>query len=976
MDEFSESVFRSKVDASIQRVKTILDNERHPDYASEVPHQYVDKFLLAELLTNAALAAELNCLEALGIDSKKLKTFLSWSKSRSVTLRLKAEQRCEFLREIKREENSSFSVVTQVVGLVTKTDKVVRTVSEYYWDFSAEYELFAFQGNNPSDKITLISKKVQTELKTTSNTTPYPQSTVFDSLDFNFTYFLQHVTDNFAFKFIIDRTVDSCRTPRRNDDIYGALFHFSEFSTWAKNVANYFLKLIAICGKHDLDTSKINCTGLFVPILPLFEKDIPKEKDVSSNSLVGIPPSVGSPLTSVNDVNRFLDEQKRAINEKFSEFGKMYPDNILTAAKIQLVAFHIQDVCQQYQGGVDYIEQMLFSQLEAAIGKIVLPEDFSAYMRYHNKVIFRREFEPKPFCYAIRRPNFYPEGIISIDGQLSGGTGIPEPILTHVKSSPATHPMKFPINAATNVTFNGERHLHACVLQEFSGQSGLTLSFEARARQFSIFLVLIGRIASRDLFLPNMAFLVQNKDDIKIPLNMETIPTPKEFRDAIESLSPEQQRFAKAFRAMQLSSTLFGILVIQVKPQLEKVLKIPPFSLTKEIKLTQELLELFITYQIPSDLLSYDGTSVEKSAALNRVNENVRKLFTMINEEKNKELERKREEEKMRRLKMEEEGRRLREEERRLREEEESRRDYSDNKVLISARSYKKSSSPFGAIFKSLSSFGGEKKMARSYDSSIAPSISPTLSPAPLPETKTSTLQSEQPVVIPSEQPLVEQQQSEQKKIPEHQKSDVAQRDEDTDDEIEDNDPNKEDYTQYPPALDAKYEALDEDSSLRPTIINIGETWTKSSQKSLLSTATTQDVGKDGQVSEKNKALDLLDAISRSGSLSVDSATLHVVIAATHTFTKSVVNTVIEDNINPIEKVERSNLILATTVHNRQASEILSPTHVSRVATFSPQLFPADSTGNSILGNRTPALPDSSTTNTNLVTSIQQQVKA
>ncbi|CAE8626603.1 unnamed protein product [Polarella glacialis] len=39
-----------------------------------------------------------------------------------------------------------------------------------------------------------------------------------------------------------------------------------------------------------------------------------------------------------------------------------------------------------------------------------------------------------------------------------------------------------------------------------------------------------------------------------------TIPTPKEFKDAIESLSPEQQSFAKAFRAMQLESTLFGIL--------------------------------------------------------------------------------------------------------------------------------------------------------------------------------------------------------------------------------------------------------------------------------------------------------------------------------------------------------------------------------------------------------------------------------
>jgi len=31
-------------------------------------------------------------------------------------------------------------------------------------------------------------------------------------------------------------------------------------------------------------------------------------------------------------------------------------------------------------------------------------------------------------------------------------------------------------------------------------------------------------------------------------------------QDAIESLSPEQKAFAKAFRAMQLESTLFGIL--------------------------------------------------------------------------------------------------------------------------------------------------------------------------------------------------------------------------------------------------------------------------------------------------------------------------------------------------------------------------------------------------------------------------------
>jgi len=58
---------------------------------------------------------------------------------------------------------------------------------------------------------------------------------------------------------------------------------------------------------------------------------------------------------------------------------------------------------------------------------------------------------------------------------------------------------------------------------------------------------------------------------------------------------------------MQLESTLLGVAVIQIKPQLEKLLRLPNDSLTKEIKLTQDLLNLFLDYNIPSDLLSYAG---------------------------------------------------------------------------------------------------------------------------------------------------------------------------------------------------------------------------------------------------------------------------------------------------------------------------------------------------------------------------------
>ena len=127
----------------------------------------------------------------------------------------------------------------------------------------------------------------------------------------------------------------------------------------------------------------------------------------------------------------------------------------------------------------------------------------------------------------------------------------------------------------------------------------------ARARQFSSFMLLLGRMGPAGTFEQKHALILQNKDAVDIPLMLEALPSATEFRDAISSLSPEQQRFAKAYRAMQLEGSVFGILVIQLKPQLEALLKLPHDALTKEIALTQQLLDLFIQYQIPSDLLTY-----------------------------------------------------------------------------------------------------------------------------------------------------------------------------------------------------------------------------------------------------------------------------------------------------------------------------------------------------------------------------------
>lgn len=822
-----------------------------------------------------------------------------------------------------------------------------------------------------------------------SKTTPQPQSTVHPSIDCDITYFLKQINEKQKFSFLIDRNSSECKTPRRNPEIEKALGSFQEFRSWAEKVRSYFESTLFPIHPplaHNRDLSKLNTAGLFVPIIPLFERGIPKKDEVSSKSVVGIVPTIGGHLISVNDLNRFLDEQKRSIDEKFTEFTKMYPDDnaivTFSSTKIALVAKHAITVADAHEDGINYIENMMYDQLEAAIGKIVTATDFQNYMKYHNKILFKREFEPRPFCYAIRRPNFYPEGIVSIDAQLNNQVGIPEPILTHVSRRPATRPMKFPINAATNVEFTGDRYLHATVLHDFSGNSGINLTFEARARQFSIYLVMVGRIAAHDLFEPTLAFVVQNKDDVKIPLSLETIPTPKEFKDAIESLSPEQQRFAKQFRAMQLASTLFAVLVIQVKPQMEKLLKLPQFSLTKEIKLTQQLQDLFLQYQIPSDLLSFDGDeNSSKEVKINRVKENVGKILSMIEGEKQKEIEKKKEEERMRRLKEEEEARQRMEREREKERERDKERvrervEYKKEKVYEEEVNYK-SKSKSAAPSKLFSQAKGKtasapkrdeeysKSKARSDDfvdakvkaKPSAPGAAPTTTAAPAGASAPSNASTPAPtpnlvdMIVPSTTPQDAQQPAEPKPEEKPQEN-VAENSsqqpqeeakdpdmEDSEDEDEEVIPESEDFTKVPTILDKKYEDLSDGCNLRPTIINVESDWEKSSQKSLLSQPTTSVLGKTQQVSEKNKAFDLLDALSRSGSLSVDAAELHVIIAATHCFVKDVVDTVIQDNVNPIEKVEKSNLIVATTVHDRPALEILKEEHVIRVATYSPQLF-------------------------------------
>jgi len=142
------------------------------------------------------------------------------------------------------------------------------------------------------------------------------------------------------------------------------------------------------------------------------------------------------------------------------------------------------------------------------------------------------------------------------------------------------------------------------------------------------------------------------------------------------------------------------------------------------------------------------------------------------------------------------------------------------------------------------------------------------------------------------------------------------------------------DFSSIPKILDARMEAMDEDNALRPTILKPTEgAWTFNTYPSLLSKKPkVETLGAMEQKTQRNRAMDLLDSLTRSGALGIDAADLHVIIAATHTFDTTVMETVIKKNQNPVEKVEASMLLMGSTIHNLPPVDLVVPNQRSRIA--------------------------------------------
>eukprot|EP01039_Chlorochromonas_danica_P014159 gene14159-16484_t len=134
------------------------------------------------------------------------------------------------------------------------------------------------------------------------------------------------------------------------------------------------------------------------------------------------------------------------------------------------------------------------------------------------------------------------------------------------------------------------------------------------------------------------------------------------------------------------------------------------------------------------------------------------------------------------------------------------------------------------------------------------------------------------------------------------------------------------DVSQVPKLLDDAFDRLDLDHAVRPAIIHLGDVWRHRKARPLAQRSHTgnglevgpeESVDGAAQTTLRQTAFDLLEALTRSGGLPCEDAELHVVVAATHVFDESVLETVVRRDMNPIEAVERSEVIMASVVHGQ-----------------------------------------------------------
>ena len=904
-------LIHAKVNHASNELAKTLEHCRRPVAAADCPHAYDDKFTLAEYVVGSGAEAVLVGLHNVGLTGSALTTAREAATTKMVCIELRHSASCIFKRKVtkKRDGVNIQSEVSGLAGTFKRIVGAVTTVDVYEWDYTTTWQVCATPG---TDAPQVLSEGTTHSLLVTANKTPpYPEREAEKVISADITWLLRCLDVGLHPVFVVDRDDPACTTPRRNRDVEEALSCVVAVGCWGEEVAAHFRAVFGAEPGNDLGMC-FN-TETVSPAVPVLLEVGEDNADT---------PSAVDREALVLAAKRKLLEGLSTVNSSYKTVGGVPAG----AAAVAHVASYLVVMRDSIEDGVDYLELLLREHLVAAVGKVVTSTDFAEYMQYHCRRVFVESAAPTAFCRSVRVPGHDPEGVVEITRK-----GVIPTISRKLEGR-----TKFALDAATEVHFTGPQYIHAHCTHRFSTEELGDTTLRCRARQFGGYVVVLGVVTGKDSIVPKHAVYVRNKDDLSIPLILEEIPSAKEFRKAVESLSPEQRRFAQAYRSMQMEATLFAICLIQIKPQVEAVLNLPENSLTKEIELATRLSELFTKYHIASDLLAYKGPAeCSVKDKVEYVRSKAEAVFGIIKKKKAEALA---EEQRIK-----QEAAAAAEMQRRLDVAWRSERLERSSVVNCSApmsgavfmkqaKSMKKSRG-FGFSLPSMPSLpklrrddADDEKWSKSFECDAFDGGAYDDEPSPdLPL----------PIMEKAEEHNEDEHDGREEDIADNDIAEGEGGEGDEDEAAKDTpkgtlqtvDTEDEDMSALPDLLEKRYAEIEDIACLRPTTISVGAQWTRERREGLLGRGVRETLKAAGLESERSAAFRLLTSLTKGGEVPLARAELHVVTVATHCFDETLMDTVVKANVNPIERVEASMLLTASTILGRPVKDLVKQAH-------------------------------------------------
>ncbi|KAJ9443073.1 hypothetical protein DIPPA_19041 [Diplonema papillatum] len=871
-----------------------------------------------------------------------------------------------------------------------------------------------------------------------------------DAREVDLTWLLKG-TDETSAEFRIDRDGPQCRTPRRNPEVDEAVAFFESLSGWCTGVTDeFFFGDLVMLAKEGVEASSaahakdrlsvprqltrfLDALGCdlgpsVLPVAPVFDD---RRNGVNSGTLQPIEGNNPSETTddgtqstkllTADDVGTLTREQRRQMLERIKKseraFVSSHYADVATGvddaafftpedAELVVTVLHVLDVCEAVIASANYVEMLLRNQLLRVVGSEVSGSDVSRRMALRWRSLFKDEYRPKPACFAVGCEGGDADGFVELRD--SKGNGLIDVFTREV----GVEGMRFELNASVTVEIEGRTFLHTFLRQKFAegadcaGNEDGDLTLRLSSKPLTGYVAVLGRIGGTRLFLPSHALIVRDGFSVSIPLTLDEVPSAREFRDATAALSPEQRRFAEAFRAMQLEATLFGVLVAPIMPQLEAALYLPPQSLTRDLSLRHDLVETFADSQIPVDLLAFDEVSTaahgtagvlpaatpaqtKESDKVAAVRQNLNAVNTYVTARKVEEA--------LENLARAEEGARRAVEalesfafvgyaapyligrgaalraERKVKLTEELH--FQCDRILERGETidmlWEKSSgleelavhfqakskslhrksvfsnvrAPFSVKSTPRSSRSSAHQPANACSTADTADVKCANSFEEAPSEPAAVAHSQETqgieaaadgITAGEEHPSVT---NDGDPAPEDDPPDTNVGEVVTSDSCSAKPPSAVfDLPSVPRLLEEATDALGPTVNVRPVIVKVGTSWRASELEATTLPGSTRRPGQpdpgfrkkaDWQRAEKNKAFDLIDAVTRSGSAQLKKGTMHVFVGGAHCFDTSVVDAVVVHNVDPIERIDAACIATVAALHDQPASFIRTTTHLS-----------------------------------------------